>query len=104
MSTIVKDIDVTSPLTEEQREELEALKTRSFTYDEDCPPLTDEQLERFRRAIDERRAERKRETVTLRLRPQTVRRAKSLGKGYTRVLSDIIEAVVSDEELLQSFL
>lgn len=104
MSTIVKDIDVTAPLTKQQRAELEALKGRPITYDDDCPPLTEEQLERFRRAIDERRAERKRETVTLRLRPQTLRRAKSLGKGYTRVLSDIIETVVSDEQLLQSFL
>ena len=104
MSTIVKEIDVTAPLTKQQRAELEALKDRPITYDDDCPPLTDEQLERFRRAIDERRAERKRETVTLRLKPQTLRRAKSLGKGYTRVLSDIIETVVSDEQLLQSFL
>ena len=104
MSTIVKEIDVTAPLTKQQRAELEALKDRPITYDDDCPPLTEEQLERFRRAIDERRAERKRETVTLRLKPQTLRRAKSLGKGYTRVLSDIIETVVSDEQLLQSFL
>ena len=104
MSIIVKDIDITAPLTAEQRAELDALKDRPITYDEDCPPLTEEQLELFRRAIEMRRAERKRETVTLRLRPQTLRRAKSLGKGYTRVLSDIIETVLNDDQLIALFL
>ena len=104
MSIIVKDIDITAPLTDEERAELEALKDRPITYDEDCPPLTEEQLERFRLAIEARRAERKRENVTLRLRPQTLQRAKSLGKGYTRVLSDIIETVLNDDQLLDMFI
>lgn len=97
-------IDVKAPLTEEQRAELEALKDRPITYDEDCPPLTEEQLEQFRTIIEMRRAERKREPVTLRLRPQALRKAKSLGKGYTRVLSDIVETVLSDDQLLKLFI
>ena len=104
MSIIEMDIDVHAPLTDEERAELEALKDRPITYDEDCPPLTEEQLAEFRRAIDLRRAERKREPVTLRLHPQALRKAKSLGKGYTRVLSDIVETVLNDDQLLQSFL
>ena len=97
-------LDVNAPLTDEERAEIKALKNRPITYDEDCPPLTEEQLAQFQRAIDLRRAERKREPVTLRLHPQALRKAKSLGKGYTRVLSDIVETVLSDDQLLQSFL
>lgn len=97
-------LDVKSPLTEEERAELETLKDRPITYDEDCPPLTEEQLAEFRSIIEARQAERKREPVTLRLRPQTVRKAKSLGKGYTRVLSDIVETVLSDDQLMKMFL
>jgi succinate dehydrogenase flavin-adding protein (antitoxin of CptAB toxin-antitoxin module) len=40
------------PLTDEQRERLEALKQMSdddIVYDEDCPKLTEEQLAQFKR-------------------------------------------------------
>lgn len=33
------------PLTEEEKAELAALKDRPITYDEECPPMTDEQLD-----------------------------------------------------------
>ncbi|MBQ3444410.1 MAG: hypothetical protein IJG33_14335 [Selenomonadaceae bacterium] len=33
------------PLTEEEKAELAALKDRPITYDEDCPPMTEEQLD-----------------------------------------------------------
>ncbi len=40
-----KMINVAAPLTAEEQTELAALKDRSITYDEDCPPMTDEQLD-----------------------------------------------------------
>ena len=40
-----KMINVAAPLTEEEKAELAALKNRPITYDEDCPPMTDEQLD-----------------------------------------------------------
>lgn len=40
------------PLTEEELKELEALKNRPITFNEDCPELTEEQLKRFRRVKD----------------------------------------------------
>ena len=40
-----KMINVAAPLTEEEKAELAALKDRPITYDEDCPPMTDEQLD-----------------------------------------------------------
>ena len=33
------------PLTEEEKAEIAALKDRPITYDEDCPPMTEEQLD-----------------------------------------------------------
>ena len=33
------------PLTAEEKAELAALKDRPITYDEDCPPMTEEHLE-----------------------------------------------------------
>lgn len=34
-----------TPLTSEQKAEIAALKDRPITYDEDCPPMTEQQLE-----------------------------------------------------------
>ena len=47
------------PLTEEQKAELEFLKTMTdddIVYDEDCPKLTDEELSQFKR-VNPRRKE-----------------------------------------------
>ena len=41
-------INFDEPLTEEEREELRALKNRPIVFDEDCPELTDEQLKQFK--------------------------------------------------------
>ena len=40
-----KIINVAAPLTEEEKAELAALKDRPIVYDEDCPPMTEEQLD-----------------------------------------------------------
>ena len=38
-----------TPLTPEQIKRLDELKNRPIVYDEDCPPMTEEQLKQFRR-------------------------------------------------------
>ena len=39
---------VGTPLTAEEKAEIAALKDRPITYDEDCPPLTEQQHEELR--------------------------------------------------------
>lgn len=102
--TIRREIDLNEPLTAEQRKMLEALKERPVTPDADCPELTAEQLSRLADEAEKRREERNKQTVTLRISPQALRTAKGLGKGYTSVLSRIIETVLSDEEAIRRFL
>lgn len=101
---IRKEIDFSKPLTDEQKKMLEELKTRPVTPDEDCPELTAEQLKQFARVSEKNREERRKQTVTLRLSPQAVRTAKSLGKGYTSVLSRILENALTDAELIKHYL
>ena len=38
-----------TPLSQEQIDRLEALKDRPIVFDEDCPPMTEEQLSQFKR-------------------------------------------------------
>lgn len=99
--THVIDLSNPEPLTEEQIQMLEALKDSPIEFDEDCPELTEEELRQFSRVSKERQEERRKQTVTLRLSPQALKKAKSLGKGYTAVLSRILEKALMDNEQIK---
>ena len=87
--------------TDEQIKMLQAAASRPIQFDEDCPELTVDELKEFKRISDEKRMKRRKQTVTLRLSPQALQKAKSLGKGYTSVLSRILENALNDNELLK---
>ena len=99
-----KEIDPTQSLTPSQVEMLHNLESRPFSPDEDCPELTMEQLAQFRRISAANREERCKQTVTLRLSPQALRRAKALGKGYTSVLSRILESALENPDIIRHHL
>lgn len=101
---ITHTADVKRKLTPKEKQMLEALKDRPVEFDEDNPELTDEQLAQFRRISEKNNAERRKQTVTLRLSPQAVRKARSLGKGYTSVLSRILENALNDNEFIKRYL
>ena len=54
MATVTYILRKGQPLTEEEKEEIRALKNRPIVYDEDCPKLTDEQLKQFKRVNPKR--------------------------------------------------
>lgn len=98
---IRKDIDLNTPLTAAQTEMLEALADRPVTPGEDCPELTPAQIAQFKQIAAANREDRCKQTVTLRLSPQALRKAKSLGKGYTSVLSRILESALNNPEIVR---
>ena len=99
-----KNIDVTKKTTKEQLRMLEELESAPIEYDEDCPELSEEELAQFRRISDLRNEDRRKQTVSLRLSPQAIKKAKSLGRGYTSVLSRMLETALSNNELIKKFL
>lgn len=99
-----KEIDVTRPLAPSQAELLYNLASRPVSPDEDFPELTMDQLAQFRRISAANREERCKQTVTLRLSPQALRRAKALGKGYTSVLSRILENALENPDIIRRHL
>ncbi|MBR3575461.1 MAG: BrnA antitoxin family protein [Lachnospiraceae bacterium] len=101
---MVHIVNLDKPLTKKQIKMLEKMENRPIVYDEDCPELTEEQLKQFKEAADLKREERLKQTVSLRLSPQAMKKAKSLGKGYTSVLSRILEAALSDNEVIKKYL
>lgn len=119
MGTVIKNIDIYAPLTDEQKKELEKADKMPISFDDDCPELTDEQLSQFTRmskpfSIDElrelkeiseqRQQDRVKQTIAIRLSPQAIAKAKSLGKGYTSVLSRILEAALADNDTIKHYL
>jgi len=97
-------LDPDRKLTKEEIEMLDRMESMPITFDEDCPELTAEQLAKFRRISDINKANRRKQSVTLRLSPQALNKAKSLGKGYTSVLSRILESALEDNDLIQRYL
>lgn len=102
--TVRKEIDITKPLTNEQIKMLDELETRPIVFDKDCPELTEEQLAEFHRVSEIRKEERRKKTVTIRLSSKSLSKAKSLGKGYTSVLSRILEEALDDDDLIRKCL
>ena len=102
--TVRKEIDFDKGLPPEQMKMLEEMETAPIEFDEDCPELTEEQLKSFKRVLAENRIDRNKQTVTIRLSPKALRTARSLGKGYTSVLSRILERTLSDSETLKHYL
>ena len=91
-------------LTKEQILMVREAAKRPVVPDDDNPELTDEQLASMNRIHELRRADRRRQNVTLRLTPQAIRKAKALGKGYSGILSRIVESVLDDPATLSKYL
>lgn len=95
-----KEINTNNPLTEEQKIMLLALENFSDEPDEDCPELTQTQLSQFQRISECDREEHHKISVTLQLSPQALEKAKSFGKGYTSVLSHILENALNNSDTI----
>lgn len=93
--------ELTSELTESELADLEMAANIPIVHDEDSPEMTEEMLMQFKRMNKE---ERIKQTVSLRLSPSTLKKAKSLGKGYTSVLSRLLDLAINDEEMLKKCL
>lgn len=91
-------------LTKEQILMVKEAAKRPVVPDDDNPELTDEELASMHRVHELRRADRRRQNVTLRLTPQAIRKAKALGKGYSGILSRIVESVLDDPATLSKYL
>ncbi len=99
-----KEIDVSAPLTEEQIAELEALKDRPVVPDEENPEMTDEEFAKMVSIRQFKLEQQKKQIVSVRLSSRALNKAKAFGKGYTSLLSQILEKTLADDELLKRYL
>lgn len=89
------------------KDELEMIKNAEMlpiVYDEDSPEMTPEMLTEFKSFYKDFIPERRKQTVSLRLSPSTLAKAKALGKGYTSVLSRLLDMALNDPEMIKKCL
>lgn len=96
-----KTIDITKPPTQEQLDMLNKAAALPIPADAEYPEFSAEELKQFKRITDSRRNSRNKQVVALRLSPHAMAKAKSLGKGYTSVLSRILENALNDPEIIK---
>lgn len=102
---VYENLSFNDKLTEDQLAMLKELENAPVVPDDDCPELTDEQLVKLAAAARERNQKmQNKQMVAIRLSPQALSKAKSLGKGYTTILSRILETALADNEKIKRYL
>lgn len=66
--------------------------------------MTPEQLTQFRKAAEAKRQERQKQVVSLRVSNETMTKAKALGKGYSGVLSRMLDYCLNNPEIIKKCL
>ena len=63
--------------------------------------MTEEQMKELKNIAQQRREEAKKTIISLRLNNKTLEKARSLGKGYTGILSRLLDLAIEDPEMLK---
>ena len=96
VKTTLNELD--AGLTAEELREIEAAEKKEPVFDGDSPLMMKEQLMQFKRVNHENRTK---PTVSLRISPATLKKAKQYGKGYTGLLSRLLDAAIEDDDLVR---
>lgn len=104
MAIIHKIIYENEPFTQEEIEAIEKLDSMPITFDEDCPELDAEQLQKLASIAKQQRADRRKPLMTIRVNPATLKKAKSLGKGYTGIMGRLLDMAINNPDMLKQCL
>jgi uncharacterized protein (DUF4415 family) len=88
--------------TKEQIKRIRAAAKTPITYTLDCPESTPEALAEFAAKARELRRNMKhiKPAVTIRITPDCLEKYRSLGKGYTGIMADVLNYVANNPEIL----
>ena len=92
--------------TKEQIKEIRAAARAPIVYTPDCPESTPEALAEFAAKAREIRQRMKasKPAVTIRIRQTSLAKYKSLGKGYTGIMADVLDYVAENPDILEKAL
>lgn len=79
-------------LTQEEMAELEAAEKMPIVFDDDCPEMTGDMLTQFHRM----------DKVTIRISPNNLKKVKSFGTDYSKILTQLLNLALNDAELVKN--
>ena len=98
------EIDVNEKPTKEQIDEIRKAAKTEVVCDEDCPELSLTMIKELKTAAEERRQRNLKHNLTLRVSQHTLEQARRLGKGYTSIISRILDDAFKNPEMLKKYL
>ena len=104
MAIVRKMIYENEPLTLDQIQQIEKADKLPITFDDDCPELTEAQLAEIAAMAAKQRVERIKPLLTIRVSPDTLKKAKALGKGYTSIMGRLLDMAINNPEMLKKCL
>jgi uncharacterized protein (DUF4415 family) len=66
----------------------------------DCPELPPEALKEFAMQRAEKNRQKRRQTVTIRIQPEVLEKYKTLGRGYSGIMADVLRLAADNPEIL----
>jgi uncharacterized protein (DUF4415 family) len=73
---------------------------RPINYTEDAPRSSPEALKEFAELAAERNRRKKKQTITIRITPEVLESYKTMGSGYTGIMSDVLQYAVKNPAVL----
>ena len=106
MGTIQSTVRVGQKIPKEiiklAKEQVREARKSPKVFDPDCPPSTPEALAEFAAMAREVRKNRRNPSsvVAVRVKPDVLEKYKSLGRGYTSIMADVLDYVADNPEIL----
>jgi uncharacterized protein (DUF4415 family) len=73
---------------------------RPIRYTKDAPMSSPEALKEFAHLAAERNRRKKKKTITIRITPDVLESYKTMGSGYTGIMSDVLQYAVNNPAIL----
>jgi len=73
---------------------------RTIKYTKDAPRSSPEALKEFAQLAAERNRRKKKQTITIRIAPNVLESYKTMGNGYTGIMSDVLQYAVNNPAIL----
>jgi uncharacterized protein (DUF4415 family) len=101
-STVKVGQKIPKEILKQAKEQVREARKTSRAPDPECPSSTPEALAEFAAMARELRKNRRNPSpvVALRVKPDVLSKYKSLGKGYTSIMADVLNYVAENPEIL----
>jgi len=73
-----------------------------INYTADCPPSSPEALKEFAQLAAERNQRKKKKSITIRVNPDVLESYKTMGSGYTGIMSDVLQYAVKNPSVINA--